>query len=64
MRALEIDPMLPQAHASLGIIKLRYDWDWQGAEGEFKQGNLSGSGSQLFHSPPMVQLLLPVAATI
>jgi len=37
MRALEIDPMLPQAHASLGIIKLRYDWDWQGAEREFKQ---------------------------
>jgi TolB-like protein/Tfp pilus assembly protein PilF len=37
MRALEIDPMLSQAHASLGIIKLRYDWDWQGAEMEFKQ---------------------------
>lgn len=37
MRALEIDPMLSQAHASLGIVKLRYDWDWQGAEMEFKQ---------------------------
>lgn len=37
MRSLEIDPTLPEAHASLGIIKLRYDWDWQGAENEFKQ---------------------------
>jgi tetratricopeptide (TPR) repeat protein len=37
MRAIEIDPSLPEAHASLGIIKLRYDWDWQGAEREFKE---------------------------
>jgi TolB-like protein/Tfp pilus assembly protein PilF len=37
IRALEIDPTLPEAHASLGILKLRYDWDWQGAECEFKK---------------------------
>lgn len=37
LRSLEIDPTLPEAHASLGIIKLRYDWDWQGAENELKQ---------------------------
>jgi len=37
IRALEIDPTLPDAHASLGMLKMRYDWDWQGAEGEFKK---------------------------
>src|SRR5439155_22904082 len=37
MQALEIDPTLPEAHASLGILKMRYDWDWQGAECEFEK---------------------------
>ena len=37
MRALEIDPTLPEAHTSIGMLKMRYDWDWQGAECEFKK---------------------------
>ncbi len=37
MMALEIDELLAEAHASLGIIKMRYDWDWEGAESEFKR---------------------------
>jgi len=37
MRALEIDPTLPEAHASIAILKMRYDWDWQGAECEFEK---------------------------
>jgi len=37
MRAIEIDPSLPEPHASMGMLKLRYDWDWQGAECEFKE---------------------------
>ena len=36
-KALEIDPVLCEAHVSLGVVKLRYDWDWQGAEREFKR---------------------------
>jgi TolB-like protein/Tfp pilus assembly protein PilF len=36
IRALEIDPTLAEAHTSLGILKMRYDWDWQGAECEFE----------------------------
>jgi tetratricopeptide (TPR) repeat protein len=36
-QALDIDPSLSETHASLGTIKLRYDWDWQQAEQEFKQ---------------------------
>jgi eukaryotic-like serine/threonine-protein kinase len=36
-RALELDGSLAQAHVSLGSIKLLYDWDWTGAEIEFKR---------------------------
>lgn len=37
LRALEIDNSLAEAHTSLGWIKRVYDWDWQGAETEFKR---------------------------
>jgi len=36
-KALAIDDRLAEAHASLGYIKLIYDWDWTGAEQEFKR---------------------------
>jgi TolB-like protein/Tfp pilus assembly protein PilF len=36
-RALEIDPNLAEAHTSLGLLKETYDWDWQGAEKEFRR---------------------------
>lgn len=36
-KALELDNELAEAHASLAHIKMLYDWDWAGAESEFKQ---------------------------
>lgn len=36
-KALALDESLPDAHASLAYIKLTYDWDWAGAEAEFKR---------------------------
>jgi len=36
-RALQIDPDLPEAHASLGFIHVQYDWTWPEAEEEFRQ---------------------------
>ena len=36
-QALEIDDMLPDAHTSLGVVDLRYHWDWKGAEKEFRR---------------------------
>ena len=36
MTALKLDDRLPEAHAVLAVIKLGYDWDWSGAEREFK----------------------------
>ena len=35
-RALEIDPNLGEAHTSLAFAKFLYDWNWQGAEEEFR----------------------------
>jgi len=32
LQCLKIDDSLAEAHVSLGIIHLRYDWDWAGAE--------------------------------
>jgi tetratricopeptide (TPR) repeat protein len=37
IRALEIDEMLAEAHASLAHIKYLYDLDWSGAENEFRR---------------------------
>lgn len=37
LRAVEIDPELAEAHASLGLVKVYYDHDWNGAEYEFRK---------------------------
>jgi DNA-binding winged helix-turn-helix (wHTH) protein/tetratricopeptide (TPR) repeat protein len=37
VRALEIDDQLAEAHASLAYASLYYEWDWAGAEREFKR---------------------------
>ncbi len=37
LKALEIDESLAEAHCSLGYAKMRYDWDWAGAEAEFQR---------------------------
>lgn len=36
-KALAIDPQLAEAHTSLAKIKLSYEWDWAGAESEFRR---------------------------
>ncbi|MEP6706716.1 MAG: protein kinase [Pyrinomonadaceae bacterium] len=37
MKALGIDETLDDAHATFANFKLYYDWDWNGAETEFKR---------------------------
>jgi TolB-like protein/class 3 adenylate cyclase/Tfp pilus assembly protein PilF len=37
LKALQLDETLAEAHASLGYIKFRFDWDWDSAEQEFKK---------------------------
>ena len=36
-KALEIDPQSAEAHASLGFVLFGYDWDWAGAEQEYRR---------------------------
>jgi adenylate cyclase len=37
LKALELDDSLADAHNSLAYVMLNYDWDWPGAEVEFKR---------------------------
>lgn len=48
-KALEIEGALPEAHTSLGFIKTLNDWDWKGAEKEFKQAIESNPGYATAH---------------
>ena len=36
-KALELDASLAEAHASLGFVKLYFEWDWPGAEAAFQR---------------------------
>ncbi len=49
-RALELDSGLSETHTSLAWVKYRFDWDWRGAEDEFKQALLlNPSNAQAHH---------------
>jgi TolB-like protein/Tfp pilus assembly protein PilF/predicted Ser/Thr protein kinase len=37
LKALELDPNLAHAHLALGAIRFYGDWDWEGADREFKR---------------------------
>jgi len=37
LRALERDDTVSGGHDALGLVKLHYEWDWEGAEKEFKR---------------------------
>ena len=36
MQALELDPTLAEARSALATVKYRFDWDWEGADAEFR----------------------------
>lgn len=37
LRALELDPLFPEAHAALAEIRLYFDWDWEAAGRSFRR---------------------------
>ena len=37
LKALALDETEPYAHASLGMVLLYYEWDWTGAEREYRR---------------------------
>ncbi len=48
-RALELDETLAEAHTLLADVKFLYDWDWQGAEKEFKRAIELNPGQAISH---------------
>jgi TolB-like protein/DNA-binding winged helix-turn-helix (wHTH) protein/Flp pilus assembly protein TadD len=43
-RAIALNDSLAEAHTSLGFIRLNYQWDWPGAETEFRRALALNSG--------------------
>ncbi len=53
LEALSLDNTLAEPHAFLGVIRLKYEWDWPGAEEAFKRSirlNPSYALARLFYS--------------
>src|SRR6202011_2779060 len=49
-KALKLDDALSEAHLSLGIVKLYYDWDFAGAEKELRRAKeLDPKDAQVYH---------------
>jgi serine/threonine-protein kinase len=49
LKALEMDDTLAEAHASLGLVKVFYDWDWAGAETEYRRATELNPGYASAH---------------
>ncbi len=50
LRAIEIDPTLAEAHGSLALILCVYDWEWEGAEHEFRSALMFGPQMAVLHA--------------
>jgi adenylate cyclase len=53
LEAMALDDTLAEPHAFLGIIRLKYEWDWPGAEASFKRAlelNPSYAQARIFYS--------------
>ena len=37
LTALKLDDTIAQAHTALAMVNMAYEWDWSGAEGEFRR---------------------------
>ena len=48
-RALELDPDLAEAHTALGLVRFYFEWDWSGADDEFRRALELNPGSQAVH---------------
>jgi tetratricopeptide (TPR) repeat protein len=49
LRAVEADPNLPEAHASLGFVRLHFDRDWIDAERELRKAIQLKPSNQVAH---------------
>jgi TolB-like protein/class 3 adenylate cyclase/Tfp pilus assembly protein PilF len=49
-KSLELDATLAEAYTPLAVIKMLYDWDWPGAEREFKRALAFNLGYAMAHT--------------
>jgi TolB-like protein/Tfp pilus assembly protein PilF len=49
VKAVALDPSLAEAHTSLAMVKFFVDWDWSGAEAEYKQATDLNPNSATAH---------------
>ena len=57
-KALELDDTLAEAHAALAEVKLFLEWDWEGAEREFKRT------LELNPNEPLAHLIYPALLSV
>jgi eukaryotic-like serine/threonine-protein kinase len=50
LKALELDSSLAEAHSALASVKEDYDWDWKGAEADYKRAIELSPGYMLAHA--------------
>jgi TolB-like protein/tetratricopeptide (TPR) repeat protein len=50
VKALELDETVAAAHNALAVVNLLYDWDWAGAEREFKRAVELNPGHSVTHA--------------
>jgi len=59
LKALELDDSLAEAHSALASVKEDYDWDWVGAEQQYKRAielNPGDSTTRVFYSNLLLEL--------
>jgi DNA-binding winged helix-turn-helix (wHTH) protein/TolB-like protein/Flp pilus assembly protein TadD len=48
-RSVELDPLLAEAHVSLGIVASKFDWDWREADAQFTKALALDPNSAIAH---------------
>jgi serine/threonine protein kinase/tetratricopeptide (TPR) repeat protein len=59
LKALELDDSLAEAHSALATVKEDYDWDWAGAEQQYKRAielNPGDATTRVFYSNLLLEL--------
>ena len=58
-KALELDPAIPEAHISRGVIQCSYDWNWEEGRRTLERAMEFDSDLALVHHAYANQVLLP-----
>src|SRR5262249_52245845 len=64
-RALELDETLAESHTSQGVVRFLFDWDWTGAEKEFKRAielNSNSTDAHVWYANFLAQMARPQEA--